>query len=237
MDDGAALAEKYMSAAKLRDEYEQEGGFTKNSDSEDRERRRSDISELFRRSVFLAMQAFYQLEAGFGGVTSNEVGFNAIRQLILSDVLYYESGPKIKESVTHIFDGVCQNLPEIDAMLHRHITCNWSVGRLAVVERSLMRIGIFELCFEKKRADKTVIKVCSDLVGEYATERSMSFVYGVLCEVRKEKEASEKLKSGDVGADVQPEEKTEMAGGQARSAGQSCLASQIGQICQAEEQE
>ncbi|MGM9999436.1 MAG: transcription antitermination protein NusB [Candidatus Bruticola sp.] len=183
------LEEQCLEASKMRDEYEREGGFSSKVWADDAIRYRNELSNPVRRSVIFAMQALYQLETNFRSLVAEGVCTPQIRGLILSDILYYESDSAVKELTTRIFDGVCRLQQEIDEVLQRHITCNWNVSRLAYVERSLLRIGIFSLLFDEKetRRDKHIINCCSELSGEYSNQCSTNFVYGVLREVSKEK--------------------------------------------------
>lgn len=211
------LGEQYIEASKMRDEYEKEGGFTSSVWTDDAVRYRNELSDPVKRAVIFAMQALYQRELNFADFVPGGEGASQVRHLVLSDVLYYESDRYIKDLTTRIFDGVNSHLSEIDALLQKHITCNWQVERLAAVERNLLRIGIFCLLFDEEAArttsDKAIINCCSDLSEEYSTERSKNFVFGVLSEVSKDKnnnqEAEAAEQTEDQVEDTQEEAKQE----------------------------
>ncbi len=211
------LGEQYIEASKMRDEYEKEGGFTSSAWTDDAVRYRNELSDPVKRAVIFAMQALYQRELNFTDFVPGGEGASQVRHLVLSDVLYYESDHYIKDLTTRIFDGVNSHLSEIDALLQKHITCNWQVERLAAVERNLLRIGIFGLLFDEEAArttsDKAIINCCSDLSEEYSTERSKNFVFGVLSEVSKDKnnnqEAEAAEQTEDQVEDTQEEAKQE----------------------------
>ncbi len=195
------LGEQYVEASKMRDEYEKEGGFTSSVWADDAIRYRNELSDPVKRAVIFAMQALYQRELNFADFVPGGEGASQVRHLVLSDVLYYESDRYIKDLTTRIFDGVIKNLSQIDALLQKHITCNWQVERLATVERNLLRIGIFGLLFDEEVAqttsDKAIINCCSDLSEEYSTERSKNFVFGVLSEVSKDKDRQKETESAE----------------------------------------
>lgn len=211
------LGEQYIEASKMRDEYEKEGGFTSSAWADDAVRYRNELSDPVKRAVIFAMQALYQRELNFTDFVPGGEGASQVRHIVLSDVLYYESDRYIKDLTTRIFDGVNSHLSEIDALLQKHITCNWQVERLAAVERNLLRIGIFGLLFDEEAArttsDKAIINCCSDLSEEYSTERSKNFVFGVLSEVSKDKnnnqEAEAAEQTEDQVEDTQEEAKQE----------------------------
>ena len=198
----------------MRDEYEKEGGFTSSAWADDAVRYRNEVSDPVKRAVIFAMQALYQRELNFTDFVPGGEGASQVRHLILSDVLYYESDRYIKDLTTRIFDGVNSHLSEIDALLQKHITCNWQVERLAAVERNLLRIGIFGLLFDEQTArttsDKAIINCCSDLSEEYSTERSKNFVFGVLSEVSKDKNNNQEAENAEQ-TEAQAEEAQEEA--------------------------
>ncbi|GEM_PF-3422639 len=198
----------------MRDEYEKEGGFTSSAWADDAVRYRNEVSDPVKRAVIFAMQALYQRELNFTDFVPGGEGASQVRHLILSDVLYYESDRYIKDLTTRIFDGVNSHLSEIDALLQKHITCNWQVERLAAVERNLLRIGIFGLLFDEEAArttsDKAIINCCSDLSEEYSTERSKNFVFGVLSEVSKDKNNNQEAENAEQ-TEAQAEEAQEEA--------------------------
>lgn len=208
------LGEQYIEASKMRDEYEKEGGFTSSVWADDAVRYRNELSDPVKRAVIFAMQALYQRELNFTDFVPGGEGSSQVRHLVLSDVLYYESDRYIKDLTTRIFDGVNSHLSEIDALLQKHITCNWQVERLAAVERNLLRIGIFGLLFDEEAArttsDKAIINCCSDLSEEYSTERSKNFVFGVLSEVSKDKNNDQEAENAEQ-AEVQAEDTQEEA--------------------------
>lgn len=209
------LGESCLVAAKMRDEYEKEGGFTSKGWADDSIRYRSDLREPYRRALFLAMQALYEWESNFQDCVYGTPGYSDLRNTILGDVLYYEQDGVLRGEVRRLFDGVLANLERVDELLQERITCNWQVDRLARVERSLMRLGIYELAVapaEVERKLSKVIKICADLAGEYATDRSMNFVYGVLSEVRKAQKTESAPATEAPSAEAPPAESTPSAG-------------------------
>jgi transcription antitermination protein NusB len=82
----------------------------------------------------------------------------------------------------HILAGVRQNKPEIDQLL-RDLSENWSLERMAATDRNVLRIGAFEILF-----DKTPVPVVIDeavrLARRYGDKTSSSFVNGILDRIK-----------------------------------------------------
>lgn len=82
----------------------------------------------------------------------------------------------------HLLAGVRQNRPEIDQLL-RDLSENWSLERMAATDRNVLRIGTFEIVF-----DKTPVPVVIDeavrLARRYGEKTSGSFVNGILDQIK-----------------------------------------------------
>lgn len=85
--------------------------------------------------------------------------------------------------------GVEANLAEIDSLIAA-CSIDWSVGRMPVVDRNLLRLATYELCHRPDIPMAAAISEAVELAGEYSTEESSRFVNGVLsaiaAQVRRE---------------------------------------------------
>ncbi len=79
--------------------------------------------------------------------------------------------------------GAVAALPEIDQLIARH-SDNWRSERLAVVDRLIMRVAVYELLFEKT-PPPVVINEALELAKTFSGERAVAFVNGVLDAVRR----------------------------------------------------
>jgi transcription antitermination protein NusB len=74
---------------------------------------------------------------------------------------------------------VAQNHEWIDSFIERHLT-NWSLTRLAVIDRNILRIGVAELAFVDDVPERVTIREMMRLAERYGTPESPRFVNGVL---------------------------------------------------------
>ena len=74
---------------------------------------------------------------------------------------------------------VATNLEKIDRVLRAHLT-NWTIDRLSVIDRNILRIGIAELTFVDDVPPKVTIREMMHLAERYSTPESPRFVNGVL---------------------------------------------------------
>jgi N utilization substance protein B len=81
--------------------------------------------------------------------------------------------------------GVDEHVAELDELLQRHVE-GWTIDRMAVLDRTLLRMAAYELAYEKSVPVAVIISEAVDLAKQYSTEESGRFVNGVLGSVAKE---------------------------------------------------
>ncbi len=87
--------------------------------------------------------------------------------------------------VADLVEGVDRDQEVIDDLIGRH-AIGWSLERMAVVDRNVLRVGVYELL---RRADiplAAVINEAVELAKRYSTDESGGFVNGVLSSVATE---------------------------------------------------
>ena len=76
-------------------------------------------------------------------------------------------------------------MKEIDAILAAHAQ-NWRIERMAVIDRLVLRLAIYELLADPDTPSRVVINEALELARWYSGEEAVRFVNGVLDAVRKE---------------------------------------------------
>lgn len=117
-----------------------------------------------------AIRALYQLE-----VTDKP------RDETLSEVLSVAKPDKESEDfVKELVEGTTRHqLETIDPLLQR-FTREWTLERLAVLDRSILRLAAFELLFHPATPVAVVVNEAVELAKKYSTAESGRFVNGVL---------------------------------------------------------
>jgi len=83
---------------------------------------------------------------------------------------------------------VSRALPRIDQVVERHLT-NWSLKRLSVIDRNVLRLGVAEMMFVEDVPPRVTIREMIRLAEAYGTRESPRFVNGVLDAVMRTLEA------------------------------------------------
>lgn len=89
--------------------------------------------------------------------------------------------PPVSGYTAELVGGVTGHADQIDALLVEHLTGDWSLPRLPAVDRTLLRIGCYELRFAAQPVPPGVaVDEAVGLAAELSTEESPRFVNGVL---------------------------------------------------------
>jgi len=93
-----------------------------------------------------------------------------------------EFGPGLedeKDFAKKIVDGVTQHLPEIDAEITKYAP-SWPLNQITIVDRNILRIGVYELKFCSDIPPKVAINEAIEIAKSFGGPSSGKFVNGVL---------------------------------------------------------
>ncbi|MGM0567582.1 MAG: transcription antitermination factor NusB [Elusimicrobiota bacterium] len=90
---------------------------------------------------------------------------------------------KIKSFAKRLVWGTLDNLSFIDSLIAKHAR-HWTIERIAVVDKSVMRMAIYEIFFEETIPKVVSINEAVELAKKYSTENSHKFVNGILDDIK-----------------------------------------------------
>ena len=100
-----------------------------------------------------------------------------------------EFGPGLEDEsfIWQLVIGVVANLKEIDEIIAKAAP-QWPISQISIVDRNVLRIGIYELLFGDKVAvpPKVAINEAIELAKSFGGDNSGKFINGVLGTVYKE---------------------------------------------------
>jgi transcription antitermination protein NusB len=94
-------------------------------------------------------------------------------------------GEPLREFANSLVRGTVARVKDIDALLTAHAQ-NWRVERMAVIDRLVLRLAIYELLAEAGTPARVVINEALELARTYSGDEAVGFVNGILDAVRKE---------------------------------------------------
>jgi len=80
--------------------------------------------------------------------------------------------------------GIEKHLDDIDDKISESAT-NWQLKRMAVIDRNVLRIGVFELLYTLDIPPKVAINEAVELAKKYGDIESSKFVNGILDKIHK----------------------------------------------------
>ena len=79
--------------------------------------------------------------------------------------------------------GVYEHIADLDKVMEAHAT-NWRADRMPVVDKNILRLGIYELEYCDDIPATVTINEMVDLAKQYGSENSSAFVNGILDKVK-----------------------------------------------------
>lgn len=92
-----------------------------------------------------------------------------------------EFAPGLKETdfSQKLIEGVIDNLRAIDELISSYAP-SWPIGQITIVDRNILRLGVYELKFTKDIPPKVAINEAIELAKSFGGPSSGKFVNGVL---------------------------------------------------------
>ena len=122
-----------------------------------------------------ALQMLYELD----------VGKHSKDEILRTFWQMNEQPQKVREFAAQLFEGAVQRLKEIDKIIQSHAK-NWRLSRMAVVDRNILRISVFEFLSDSRTPETVVINEALEIAKKYSTHESAQFVNGILDSIKKE---------------------------------------------------
>ena len=93
--------------------------------------------------------------------------------------------PAVRVFADQLLARTVEHVEEIDRLIQCHAE-HWRLGRMAIVDRNVLRLAIQEFLFEKETPRTVVINEAIEIARRFSTEESTQFINGLLDGIRKE---------------------------------------------------
>lgn len=132
-----------------------------------------------RRSREMAVQILYQAD---------------ITESTISDAFqvfceHFGAAEDVRDFAFELVIGVEKHLEEIDGLISR-FSEHWRLERMSIVDRSILRLAVYELLSRADIPAKVSINEAVDLGKKFGTQDSGAFINGVLDKIRLHLETS-----------------------------------------------
>lgn len=127
----------------------------------------------------IAMQSLYQWD--FKGKPTA-----AMPAIMAEQIGEFGVGLEKEESyIEHTIHGVLDHLSDIDEKIVSHAP-DWPLEQMAIVDRNILRIGVYELYYNDDIPAKVAINEAIEIAKSYGGPSSGKFVNGILGAMYKE---------------------------------------------------
>ena len=126
-----------------------------------------------------AFQMLYQWEIGRATPETAAADYQTIEQEGVAPLT-----PVSRRFAEALVAGTVADVAQIDALIGRHAQ-HWRIERIAIVDRLILRLAIFELLHVPDTPPSVVIDEAIELARTFSEEEAVRFVNGVLDAVYK----------------------------------------------------
>ena len=125
-----------------------------------------------RRAREIALQVLYQLDLDPGDP----------KKVLALHWENFQPSEQAREFCARLVEGVLQNSRDIDRLIEEHSE-NWTLKRMAVVDRNILRLAVFELRYCPDIPFKVTLNEAVELAKKFGTDDSGAFTNGILDKV------------------------------------------------------
>lgn len=91
--------------------------------------------------------------------------------------------PPVNEYAVQLIEGYSGNSERIDELISTYAV-GWTLDRMPVVDRCILRLGAYELIWSEDTPEAVVIDEAVQLAREFSTDESPPFINGLLARLK-----------------------------------------------------
>jgi len=103
---------------------------------------------------------------------------------------YWDTSPTfddtIKKFANELVKGIAEKKNELDEVIKNKLK-NWNFERVAIIDRNILRMGVYEIMFRDDIPDSVSINEAIEIAKKYGDQESSRFINGILDKVAKSK--------------------------------------------------
>ncbi|MEI8015983.1 MAG: transcription antitermination factor NusB [Nitrospira sp.] len=112
-----------------------------------------------------------------------------------------EATDEVKDFAERLVAGVLEKKKELDVIIGKYAT-NWKVSRMPIVDRNILRAGVYELLWMDDVPAKVTVNEAIELAKSFGDDEASKFVNGILDQVLTKESGLEAKRAGAAGVKV-----------------------------------
>jgi N utilization substance protein B len=123
----------------------------------------------------VSLQTLYELDFRLGVAEKNL----DVESIVRRNIDRYKEVVDDKEFIEKLVHGVLEKTTELDEII-QPIAPDWPLSQIARVDRTILRMGVYELKYSQAIPPKVIINEAVELAKSFGSDNSSKFVNGVL---------------------------------------------------------
>lgn len=99
-----------------------------------------------------------------------------------------EAAEEVRAFANELVEGTIEHLAQIDDRI-RVRTEHWRIPRMAVVDRNLLRMAVFEFLYQPSTPRTVAINEALEIARRFSTSEATQFVNGILDAIKRDLDA------------------------------------------------
>ncbi len=96
---------------------------------------------------------------------------------------HFQVPAQVRDFAAELVAGTLMDLPTLDTMLEKHAV-NWKVNRMAAIDRTLLRMAVYEMTHFPEIPHTVTIDEAIELAKQFGSAETSAFVNGILDAIR-----------------------------------------------------
>jgi N utilization substance protein B len=128
----------------------------------------------------------------------NDIAHQPIDELLRTywNELGGEYTDDVREFASRLVAGAVANLDDIDTRI-RDRAENWRIARMAVVDRNILRMAVYEFLYESETPKTVIINEALEIARRFSTYEATQFINGILDAIKRDLETTIEATSVD----------------------------------------
>jgi N utilization substance protein B len=128
-----------------------------------------------------AFQTLFSLEFGGEFIAATEFAYTY-------DKIIEEDTFEVPAFLLTLVKGVIDERDKLDKQIEEHLKSSWSLERLTIVDKSLLRLGLYEIKYFDDTPSRVAMNEIIEIAKKYSDPTSAKFVNGLLSQFVTETE-------------------------------------------------
>ena len=121
-----------------------------------------------------AFQALFSLEFGGEYLAAAEFAYT------YDKTIEEDEDVQVPVFLLNLVKGVCDMQAELDQQIEAHLKSGWSLERLTLTDKALLRLGLYEVKYFEETPGRVAVNEIIEIAKKYSDETSAKFVNGLL---------------------------------------------------------